>query len=102
MNEIISSILEAEKKADEMINQAQAEARALKLYSDKMAEEIKVKTVQEFKTLRVIELEKAEKTAEEKYNEIIKVGEEKANAIIIEAKDNLIKVADKIVEGIIR
>ena len=102
MNEVISSIIETEKKADEMINQAQADARALKLSSDKTAEEIKFQAVQDFKALRATELEKADKMAEEKYNEIIKLGEERANTLICEAKENLIKVADKIVEGIIR
>ncbi len=102
MNEVISSILEAEKKAEETIIKAQTEARALKISSDKSAEEIKEKAIEDFKLLRLKELEKAEDVACVEYDKIIKAGEEKANALVEEAKVNLVKVADKIVEGIIR
>lgn len=102
MNDVISSILEAEKKADEMIQKAQADAKALKISSDKKSEEIKETAINDFKSLRAVELDKAEKEALEKYQEIIKLGEKKADKLVENAKVNLLKVADKIVEGFIK
>ena len=102
MNEVISSILTAEKKSEEIIKKAQADARSLKISSDRQAEEIKQKAVEDFKAYRAKELEKAEEDALSQYNKIVKAGEEKASAMIDQAKVNLVKVADKIVEGIIR
>lgn len=102
MNDVISSILEAEKKADEMIQKAQADAKALKISSDKKSEEIKETAINDFKSLRAVELDKAEKEALEKYQEIIKLGEKKADELVENAKVNLLKVADKIVEGFIK
>ena len=102
MNDVISSILEAEKKADEMIQKAQADAKALKISSDKKSEEIKETAINDFKSLRAVELDKAEKEALEKYQQIIKLGEKKADELVENAKVNLLKVADKIVEGFIK
>ena len=102
MNEVISSILETEKKSEEMIKNAQIEARSLKLSGDVSAVKIREDAVKNFKSLRVKEIELAEKKASEKYNEIIKNGEERALALVTKSKENLVKVADKIVEGILR
>lgn len=102
MNEVISSILETEKKSEEMIKNAQIEARALKLSGDVSAVKIREDAVKNFKSLRVKEIELAEKNASEKYNEIIKNGEERALTLVTKSKENLVKVADKIVEGILR
>ncbi len=102
MNQLISSILDTEKKAEEIVKDAKTKAKELNLSSNAKAEEIKNKAVIDFKAYRVAELEKAEKTACEKYDEIIMAGNVKAEELIKQARGNSVKVADKIVEGIIR
>lgn len=102
MNQLISSILETEKMAEEIVKNAQTQAKELIVSAGATAEEIKNKAVNDFKAYRIAEIEKAEKTACEKYDEIIKAGKSKADALIEQAKVNSVKVADKIIEGIIR
>ena len=52
MNEIISSILEAEKKADEIITSAGLQAKSLVIEAEKKADRIRNDAVNDFKAFR--------------------------------------------------
>jgi len=101
MNEIISSILEAEKKADSLVSEAQTNAKKSVLFADADGEKIKENAIDSFKIARKEALIKAEKDGEELYNKIALSGKEQAEKITALAKGNLEKTADLIVKEII-
>ncbi len=102
MNEIISSILEAEKKADSLVSEAQANAKKSVLFADAEGEKIKENAIDSFKTARKEALLKAEKDGDELYGKIASDGEKQAEEITALAKNNLEKTADLIIKEIIK
>lgn len=101
MNEIISSILEAEKKADEIITSAGLQSKSLIMEAEKKADRIRNDAVTEFKSFRKESVLLTDKKAEEVYAEEIEKGNKKAFEIkeSIEGKTN--SVSDEIVKRIL-
>lgn len=102
MVEIISSIIEAEEKADEKVKGANLTAREMKVSCDNACEKIRFDAIDEFKKHRSLSIKQAEKNAEAEYDRQIKLGEDKASVCTKRAKENLIDAVNYIVEGILR
>jgi len=101
MIDVISSILEAEKKADEILKTANAESKAKILSADEQAEKIKADAIADFKTERKETLKKADAEAEKQYADRIEKGKAEAKAICDKALLKTDKTADSIVKEII-
>ena len=101
MNEIIGSILEAEKQADEMIKLAEEKARKEVLDAGNRAEEIKKHAISVFKMHSKAALKKAEEEAEKLFNEKIDSGKEQAEKMVQKASDNFDAAAEIIVKEIL-
>ena len=101
MNEIISSILEAEKKADEIITSAGLQAKSLVIEAEKKADKIRNDAVNDFKAFRKESIENADKKADKVYAEEIEGGNKKAAEIGESVKGKIDSVSDDIVKKII-
>lgn len=101
MNDVISSILEAEKKADENILKAQEKAKIEIKNADSESERITSVAISTFKLKRKKALKKAEEDAEKKYNDIILEGDSKTTKIVEEAKPKVGEAIDAIVKEIL-
>lgn len=101
MEEIITSILEAEKNADEIVKNAADSAKTILIYAENNADEIREKAVNDFKAHRKAVIAEAEKKAGEAYSLRIKQGEKDAANLIAGVKDDTLKVADEILKSII-
>lgn len=90
MEEVITSILAAEQKADEIIKNAADDAKNILIYSENSADEIREKAVADFKVRRKAAIEKAEQNAEKQYLEKVEQGEKQAAELIrsVESKKN--------------
>lgn len=102
MQEVISSILQAEKKAEEIIEKATLDAKAQRLSGDAEAEKIRNQAIDSFKAHRVSVLQKAEQDAETAYNDAVKKGKDQSAQKVELAKSNLIKAADYLVDKVIK
>ncbi len=102
MQEVISSILQAEKKAEEILEKATQEAKAQRLSGDAEAEKIRAKAIDSFKAHRVSVLEKAESDAQAEYDKTVKQGKEQSAKRVGLARENLLKAADYLVDKVIR
>ncbi len=100
MQDIISSILDAEKKAEELLDNAYATAKAKRLEGESVAEAIRADAIDAFKLRRTEEIVKAEKNAAEEYDKVVQKGAVDSRGIIEKAQANLGKAADYIVIGV--
>ena len=98
MNEIISSILDAEKKAEDMIATANENAKIKKQNIEEEVENVKSSAVLSFSELKNKEIEKAEKKAEAEYDKIIKEAEIKVK----EYKDSVLSKTESVVDELIK
>ena len=101
MVELISSILQAEQNADKTIKDAQNSAKKIILDADTTASKIINSAIGVQKIHRIAVLKDAEIKAEEEYNKIIEVGQEKAKRIYDDACKNFDNVSDDIVKSIL-
>ena len=82
MEEVISSILAAEAKADEIVKNAADDAKNIMIYSENTADEIREKAVVDFKEHRKAAIMDAEKQAESLYEKRIAEGEKQAKELV--------------------
>ena len=101
MKEVITSILEAESKAEEIVKTAQDKSKELLLKGETEADELKEKTIAFVKAKRKDVLKGAEVEANKNYNARISQGEKKAEELINTAQDKIDAVAENIVKEII-
>lgn len=94
LKQTIESIVEAEKKAEKLIQDALNEAKSMSENADIEAEKIKIDTIKKVKAEREKVKETAKKEAEENYENILSLGKKKAEKILNETK------TDKVVEKI--
>ena len=102
MNHIISSILEAEAKADEIVSLSTEKAKAIILQGDFDAEVIKNEAITSLKNKRKEILSLAEQDAESKYQVIINNGENDIKSKMGNAKLNVDKASDYILGEILK
>lgn len=94
LKQTIESIIEAEKKADKIVNDALSDAKTMSENAAVEAEKIKNDTVKKVKAERQKVIETANKGAEENYNNIISLGKKEAEKILSKTKTD--KVIDLI------
>lgn len=100
LKETIVNILDAEKKAEELISGALNEAKTMSNNATIEAEKIKTNTVRNVKEERLKVTEMATKEAEENYVNIIMLGKEAADKLAREA--DLTKVIKNIKEKVLK
>ena len=101
MNEIISSILDAENKAEEIVKKANEDAKKILLESENDAENIKNNAIYVQKVHASSSIKKANEKANEEYDKIILEGQKDAEKIVESAKPKMQEVANKILEKIL-
>lgn len=101
MNEIISSILEAENKAEEIVKKANEDAKKILLDSENDAEKIRNSAIYVQKVHASSSIKKANEKADEEYNKIILAGQDDAEKIIEVARPKMDEVVNKILEKIL-
>lgn len=102
MNEVISSIIDAESKADEIISLSIEKSKKIKAEGESQAENIKNSAIAHSKLHRASANKEAEERAENEYKEIISAGNEKAGQIISAARSKTESIATKVVEELLR
>ncbi|MBO4251397.1 MAG: hypothetical protein J5911_01910 [Clostridia bacterium] len=100
MNEVIASILDAEKKAEEIVKNAAEKAKAIRANADGDGEKIKNGAVAVFKVHRTSSLRDAEKAAEGEYLAVFNEGKTKADEIAESVSTKFDSFADEVVKGI--
>ena len=100
MNEVIASILDAEKKADEIVKLSAEKSKSLRQTADFDGEKIKNGAVAVFKLHRVSAIKEAETKAASEYDKILAEGKSAADKILADSADKTDYFADKIVKNI--
>lgn len=98
MTDIISSILEAEKKADEIIKSASEKSKKVRAEGDAQAEKIMNTAIYVFKVSRAKKIQDAEKDADKRYAEIINKENCKTEFFIESAE----KAAEAVSENLVK
>ena len=101
MEEIITSILEAERRADDVVKNAVDNAKNILIYAENNADEIREKAVADFKAHRKEVLSAAEKEADELYLKKIAEGNAAAEKLVASVKDKKSAAAEKLLNKII-
>lgn len=101
INEVITSILDAEKEAERIAKEANASARERIASADEKAKTVLDEARKSAKNERLSLTETATKKADENYALSINEAEQNAIAVKERAKGNVQKAADFIVEEII-
>lgn len=100
MQEVIASILDAEKKAEEILKNATEKAKTIRQTADENGEKIKNGAIAVFKLHRASALKTAETDANGEYDAILKAGENDAEEISKTSVNKIDEYADEIVKGI--
>ena len=100
MNEIIASILDAEKKAEEIVKNSTVKSKEIKQSADEEGEKIKNGAVAVFKLHRVSSIKDAEKRALKEYDAIVGNGKTSAEEITNSTADKIDFYAEQIVKDI--
>lgn len=100
MNEIIASILDAEKKAEEIVKNSTEKAKNIKQSADEESEKIKNGAVAVFKLHRAAAIKDAEKCALNEYDAIVGDGKTSAEEIVKKTADKIDFYAEQIVKDI--
>lgn len=101
MNEVIASILEAEKKADEIIKNSLNKSKKIREDADIQGEKIKNGAVAVFKLRRASVIREAEKKADAVYEETVREGEKAAVAAAHAAEAGADALSEQIVKDIL-
>lgn len=101
MEEIITSILEAERFADDVVKNAASNAKNIMVYAENTADAIREKAIADFKAHRKEVLISAEQEAETLYNKRIAEGKASAEKLVKSVKDKKSAAAEKVLSKII-
>lgn len=101
MKEIISSILEAESKANELLKSAADKAKSIILEADAESEKLKNDAVLSFKAHRKDVILNAEKDAESAYGNKLAEGKLDAAKLVDSVKGGIDEISDEIVKDLI-
>lgn len=97
MNEIVGSILNAEKEAERIVAEASEKGKAAVLNGETRAEEIRERAVSEFSEERKNTLAQAEARAEAVYGEMLENGKAAAAAFKAKCEGKIGSAAGEIV-----
>ena len=101
MNEIIASILDAEKRADEIVKLSAEKAKAIKQSAEEEGEKVKNSAVAVFRLHRAAELKAAEERAAAEYDAVISEGKSEAEILLKKSSEKTESYSDEILKGII-
>lgn len=101
MNETISSILAAEKVADEMIAAANEKAKQSVYDAEAEADKIRKAALEFCKEQKIANVKTIAKKAEEAYAATVKTGEAEAAELKKSVEGKIDAAAEKVVKGII-
>lgn len=101
MNEVIASILDAEKKAEEIVKNAAEKSKTIRENADADGEKIKNGAVAVFKVHRASMLKDAERTADTEYTAIFNNGKIKAEELIKTASEKIDAFVENVAKEII-
>ena len=101
MNEIIASILDAEKKAEEIVKNAAEKSKTIRANADIDGEKIKNGAVAVFKVHRASIIKDADCTEETEYDTVFNNGRAQAKEIIKTASAKADAFLEDVVKGII-
>ena len=101
MEEILSSILDTENTADEILAEARDTASAITADAQRRVLEISSESERNLKSIRKRTLDDADKIATASYNDAIARGQEQANTILAVADTKIDSVSDIIIEEIL-
>ncbi len=102
MVDTINCIIDAEKKADEIIFNANERAKGILLDGEKQSEQIRNTSIYSVKVSRSAKIKKAIEKAEEKYNQKIEEGKVFAQELYENASPKIDNVVKEIVEDILK
>ena len=102
MKEIISSILQAEEMANQIISDANLKAQKASAERDAKRDDAKSKATVTFALERKKALRDAEETAKEKYACILDGAKKESETLSQSAKDKIEKIASEIVSELIK
>lgn len=100
MKEIVTSIIQAEELAEQIIVDANKKAKDFFEQGEEKIEAERKKTVALFNLEKKTAISKAQEQADGRYEEIIKEAEADSIKVKEQAKSKLDKIAQKIVDGI--
>ena len=95
MNEIVGSILNAEKEAERIVSEASEKGKAAVLNGETRAEEIRERAVSEFSEERKNTLAQAEARAEAVYGEMLENGKAAATAFKAKCEGKIESAAEE-------
>ncbi len=97
MNEVINSILEAEEKAAKIVAEAGEESKARIIKGEEVCEKEKEQAITDFLDERKRVLSEAEAKAQAAYDEILKAGEARAEALKKNCADRVSGAAETVI-----
>ena len=100
MNEIIASILDAEKKAEEIVKNSNEKAKGIRQSADEEGEKIKNSAIAVFKLKRNAALAEAEKHAQQEYDDMVVKGKNLSEEIVKNSADMIDDCVENIVKDI--
>jgi len=101
MIEVISTILEAESKAKEIVKNAEEDAKKIIIEAEATSERIKDEKISEMKAYRKAETVKATKIAQDEYERTLTSGANQASASAKSCEKNLDQAIDEIIKEIL-
>ena len=101
MKEVISSILEAEARAESIIKDAADKAKKIIVSGEEKAEEIRSAAIEDFKAKRKADIAVAENIAAEKYAAAVEKGEKQAEELLVSVSGKIEDTADYVLKEIV-
>ena len=102
MKDVITSIIQAEEMAKQIVDEATAKASEMAILRDEESEKIKAQAVINMGVERKSKLEKAQIKAQEKYDKEYAVSEKKAKILEESVTDKIKEVANALVSEIVK
>ena len=102
MNEVISSILEAENKADEIVALSLEKAKKIKAEGEQVAENIKNSAIARAKLRRATTTKEANDNAEKEYQKTIEEGVLAAKEIYESSKVKIKEISEELLNGLLQ
>ena len=100
MNEVIGTILEAEKRAEEIVRAAEEKAKTILAEGEREAEQLNEDAKRSFLAYREETIAAAEQSADERYRAILEQGKGEADALRASCRPRTAKAAHDVVRKV--
>lgn len=102
MNEVISSILQAEEKAEHIVSLSAEKSKKIRSDGEAAAENIKNTAIAHAKLHKASDIAKAEEKADAEFDDIVKAGHAEAEKLFEKAKGKVDAISSEIVNEILK